>query len=237
MFGNRRKRTRGKIPCAPGAVKEDLARQGRLRGDQNRDLNCRRLSRLLCRPQTSQEFPGKSRGDQSRWPNHQGAVPSGNRDPASPARTTGKGPRSKLGPFTTPPRPSSTGRSTLHPTARVEPPATAEVPVEQVAQKRKATSPLPQQLSTRPTSPSSPTRWEMARRRIKGRFKDYITPPIDNIADLPRKPASSRWQILHKRCSWFQLLETHRNGCFITCLYFKPSIFVSSDTVYLTGWW
>ena len=34
------------------------------------------------------------------------------------------------------------------------------------------------------------------RNRIKGRFKDFITPPLDNIADLPRNPASSRWQIL-----------------------------------------
>ena len=67
-----------------------------------------------------------------------GAVESGNRNPASPARMTGKGPRSKLAPFTTSPKPSSTGRSTLHPTAPVEPPATAEVPVEQVALKKKA---------------------------------------------------------------------------------------------------
>ena len=33
-------------------------RQGRLRGgDQNRQLNCRRRSRLSCRPQPSQEYP------------------------------------------------------------------------------------------------------------------------------------------------------------------------------------
>ena len=125
-----------------------------------------------------------------------GAVPFGNRNPASPTRTTGKGSRQKYVTFTSPPRPSVTGRSTLHPTAPVEPPATAVVPVEQVAQKRKATSPLPPRTVTRPTSPPSPTRWEIARSRIRGRFKDYITPPFDNIADLPRKPPSDRWQIL-----------------------------------------
>ena len=65
-----------------------------------------------------------------------------------------------------------------------------------MAQKRKAPSPLPPRTVTRPPSPLSPTRWEIARSRIKGRFKDYITPPFDNIVDLPRKPASSRWQIL-----------------------------------------
>ena len=46
------------------------ARQGRLRGNQNRQLNCRRRSRLLCRLQPSQELPGKSRGVQSWWLNH-----------------------------------------------------------------------------------------------------------------------------------------------------------------------
>ena len=91
-----------------------------------------------------------------------GAVPSGNRNPASPARTTRKGPRSKFIPFMSPPRPSSTGRSTLHPTAPVEPLATAEVPVEQVAQKKNASSPLAPSIVTRPTSPPSPTRWEIA---------------------------------------------------------------------------
>ena len=103
---------------------------------------------------------------------------------------------SKYVPFTSPPRPSSTGRSTLHPTAPVERPATAAVPVEQVAQKGKTSLPLPARTVTRSTSLPSPTCWEIARSRIKGRFKDYITPPVDNIADLPRKPASDRWQIL-----------------------------------------
>ena len=168
-------------------------REGRSHARQG--LNCRRRSRLLCRPLPVRSFQG-SPGGPKLVAKPPGAVPSTNRNPASPARTTGKGPRSKYVAFTSPPRPSSTGRSTLHPTAPVEPPATAAVPVEQVAQKRKASSPLPPRTVTRPTSPPSPTRWEIARSRTKGRFKDYITPPVDNIADLPRKPASHRWQIL-----------------------------------------
>ena len=116
-----------------------------------------------------------------------GAVPSGYRNPASPARTTGKVPRNKLAPLR---------QSTLLPSAPVEPPSTAAVHVEQVDQKRKATSSLPPRLSTRSTIPSSPTHWERARSRIKGRFKNYTTPSLGNIADLPRKPAWSRWQIL-----------------------------------------
>ena len=73
-----------------------------------------------------------------------------------------------------------------HSRAPVEPRTIAEVPVEQVAQKRKASSPLPTRTLTPPTSLPSPTCWKIARSRIKGRFKDYITPPVDNIADLPR---------------------------------------------------
>ena len=71
-----------------------------------------------------------------------------------------------------------------------------EVPVEQVAQKRKASSPLPSKTVTRPVSPPSPRRWETARSRIRGRFREYISPPVDNIADLPRKPPSDTWQVL-----------------------------------------
>ena len=102
-----------------------------------------------------------------------------------PTRTTGNGPRKKYVTFTSPPRPSVTGRSTLQPTAPVEPPVTAVVPVEQVAQKRKTSWPLLPRTVMRPTSPSSPTRWDIARSRIKWRFKDYITPPVNNLADLP----------------------------------------------------
>ena len=151
------------------------ARQGRLRGNQNRQLNCRRRSRLLCRLQPSQELPGKSRGVQS-W-------------------TTRTGPRQVFPTHASTPRSSTTG-STLLPAAPVEPPVTMEVPVEQVAQKRKASSPLPSQTATRPVSPPSPRRWETARSRIRGRFREYISPPVDNIADLPREPATHLWQVL-----------------------------------------
>ena len=96
----------------------------------------------------------------------------------------------------TPPWSSSTVQSILLPAALIGPLATAAVPIEQVAQKRKAILPLLPRLSTCPTSPSSSTCWEIARSQIKGRFKDYITPPLDNITDMLRKPASSRLQIL-----------------------------------------
>ena len=68
------------------------------------------------------------------------AVPSGNRSPDSPTRKTRKGPRQKYPTYTSTPRLSKTGM-TLLPTAPVEPPVTAVVPIEQVAQKRKASSP------------------------------------------------------------------------------------------------
>ena len=124
------------------------------------------------------------------------AGPSGNRSPpSSPTRTTRTGPRQVFPTHASTPR-SSTSGSTLLPTAPVEPPVTMEVPVEQVAQKRKASSPLPSQTATRPVSPPSPRRWESARSRIRGRFRDYISPPVDNIADLPREPAAHVWQVL-----------------------------------------
>ena len=72
----------------------------------------------------------------------QGTVLTGNRNPASATRTTGKGSRQKYLTFASPPWPSATGTSTLLPTAPVEPPVTAVIPVEQVVQKRKASLPL-----------------------------------------------------------------------------------------------
>ena len=171
------------------------ARQGRLRGNQNRQLNCRRRSRLLCRLQPSQELPGKSRGGPKLVAKPPVAGPSGNRSPASPTRTTRTGSRQMNRTHTSTPRSSKSG-STLPPAAPVEPPVTMEVPVEQVAQKRKASSPLPSKTVTRPVSPPSPRRWETARSRIRGRFREYISPPVDKIADLPREPATNIWPVL-----------------------------------------
>ena len=169
------------------------ARQGRLRGNQNRQLNCRRRSRLLSRLQPSQELPGEVQGGPKLVTKPPVAGPSGNRSPpSSPTRT---GPRQVFPTHTSTPRSSTTG-STLLPAAPVEPPVTMEVPVEQVAQKRKASSPLPSQTATRPVSPPSPRRWETARSRIRGRFREYISPSVDKIADLPREPATHLWQVL-----------------------------------------
>ena len=117
---------------------------------------------------------------------------SAKRAPISPSRTCGKGVVSKQS-RTSAPRPPSTGPSSLHPSAPVELPLKVVAPIEQVAQKRKATSPLDPRPTTRPTNSPSPTRWELAHSRIKGRFKDYITPPFETIADLPCEPASRRW--------------------------------------------
>ena len=170
------------------------ARQGRLRGNQNRQLNCRRRSRLLCRLQPSQELPGKSRGVQSWWLNHwwRARLVTGAHLLLQPGRP-GRDP-DRCFQHTRLPR----GRRHLDLLffLQLQPPVTMEVPVEQVAQKRKASSLLPSQTATRPVSPPSPRRWETARSRISGRFRDYISPPVDNIADLPREPAAHVWQVL-----------------------------------------
>ena len=79
------------------------------------------------------------------------AVPSGNRSPVSPTRTTRTGPRQQYPTYTSTPRSSKSG-TTLPPTAPVEPPVTMVVPVDHVAQKRKASSPLPPKTVTRPVS-------------------------------------------------------------------------------------
>ena len=154
----RKKRTRRK---KPGAV------QGG--GNQNRQLNCRRRTRISCIPQPSQERQERCSGGSKQVTQLPAAVPSAKRNPTSPSRTCGKGSVSKQ--FrTSAPRPPSTGPSSLHPSAPVELPPKVVPTVKQVAQKRKAT--------TRPTNSPSPTRWELAHSRIKGRFKNYITPPL-----------------------------------------------------------
>ena len=187
IYGDkRRKRTRGKKPSAPGAAKGEPKPAAKLPAAVPSFV-----------PPPAQ--PGASRevqGGPKLVAKPLVAGPSGNRSPpSSPTRTTRTGPRQVFPTHASTPR-SSTSGSTLLPTAPVEPPVTMEVPVEQVAQKRKASSPLPSQTATRPVSPPSPRRWETARSRIRGRFRDYISPPVDNIADLPREPATHLWQVL-----------------------------------------
>ena len=105
-FGDERtKRRRGKKPCAPGGPKPGAQLPPPSQPGVSREVRGGGGPKPVAKPP---------------W-----AVPSGNWNPASPARTTGKGTRSRLAHFTAPPRPSSTGRSTLHPTAPVEPLATA----------------------------------------------------------------------------------------------------------------
>ena len=187
IYGDkRRKRTRGKKPSAPGAAKGEPKPAAKLPAAVPSFV-----------PPPAQ--PGASRevqGGPKLVAKPLVAGPSGNRSPpSSPTRTTRTGPRQVFPTHASTPR-SSTSGSTLLPTAPVEPPVTMEVPVEQVAQKRKASSPLPSQTATRPVSPPSPRRWESAPSRIRGRFRDYISPPVDNIADLPREPAAHVWQVL-----------------------------------------
>ena len=67
-------------------------------------------------------------------------------------------------------------------------------PVDQIAQKRKVVSSLmAHQRETRPTSLTTPT---CAQSRLKGRYRNFITPPLDNITDLPRELSSQRRQQL-----------------------------------------
>ena len=122
------------------------------------------------------------------------AVLSAKRTPTSPSRTCGKGALSKQS-RTSAPRPPSIGPSSLHPTAPVE------LPPKVVDLCRRAGGPEEYGdflvgSTTRPTNSPSPTRWELDRSRIKGRFNNYITPTLENIADLPCEPASRRWQDL-----------------------------------------
>ena len=166
-----------------------LAWQGQLRGAKTGSSTAGGGPVFRATPSPAREAQAGPKLVAKHWGGGGGGVGG---SPASPARMTGKGPRSKLANYMISPRPSSTGRTTLQPTAPVEPLATVAVPIEQVAQKRKITSPLMPRQSTCPTGPSSLTRWEKAQSRIKG---DFITPPPENTADLPRKLASSRWPI------------------------------------------
>ena len=100
------------------------ARQGRSRGIKT-DSSTAGGGPVFCpAPSPARSFQGGPK-PVAKPP---GAVPSGNRNPASPTRTTGKGSRQKYLTFASLPRPSVAGISSLQPTAPVEPPVTAVVP-------------------------------------------------------------------------------------------------------------
>ena len=138
---------------------------------------------------------GGGGGGQNRWLNRREAVPSRTWTPTSPSKTGRKDGTHRSGSRTTASRPPRVGPSSSLLTAPVELPTPLVAPVEQGALKRKATSPLmPRQTPTRrPISPTTPPRWELAHARVKGRFRDYITPPLETI-----EPLSCRWQQLPK---------------------------------------
>ena len=107
MYGDKkRKRTRGKKPCAPGAVKG---------GGPKPEVQLPAAVPSFVPPPIQSVVSRDVQGGSNPVAIPQGAVLSGNRKPASPARTTGKVPRGKFAPFMSPPPPSSTGRSTLPP--------------------------------------------------------------------------------------------------------------------------
>ena len=78
------------------------------------------------------------------------------------------------------------------------PPRTPHRYATELAPKRKATSRFEERQPSCPADPTSPsrTRWERAHSLIKGRFRNYITPPFENISDLPRELPSQRLQQL-----------------------------------------
>ena len=91
--------------------------------------------------------------------------------------------------------------------APVELATTFIVPVEHGVQK-KAYSPL----KSRRSDSQSPTRWELAHNRVKGRFKRYITPHLENIEDLPREPPAQRWQKLPNDMGKFNIGVIDEDG-------------------------
>ena len=69
----------------------------------------------------------------------------------------------------------------------------------------------PRQLP-RSSDPPSTTRWELAHKRAKGRFKRYITPPLEDIEDQPREPPAQRWQKLPKDMDEVNIGNIDKNG-------------------------
>ena len=164
--------------------------QGWLRGNQNRQFS------LLCRLQPSQELPGKSRGVQSWWLNHRwrARLVTGAHLLLQPGRP-GRDP-DRCFQHTRLPR----GRRQLDLLFFLQLRSSLQLPCRFPLSRwprkgRHHRCCLPR-LQRAPVSPPSPRRWETARSRIRGRFRDYISPPVDNIADLPREPATHLWQVL-----------------------------------------
>ena len=98
----------------------------------------------------------------------------------------------------------------------VQPPvelaSTRKVPVEPVVLKRKAKSPLEPRQQPRRSDPPSPTRWELARTKVKERFQNYITPLLEDMADLPVEPPSRGWQEIPKRMGRVNIRITDEGG-------------------------
>ena len=128
-------------------------------------------------PQGQTKTPGEVQGDQNRRLNRRwrSRLQSASTALTSSTKTGGKDAIHR----TTAPRPPPVGPSTHLLTEPVELPTPQVAHVKQVELKGNA---IPQQTPTiRPTSPTTPPCWELAHARIKGRFRDYITPPLDAI--------------------------------------------------------
>ena len=150
-------------------------RQGRYRGGQNR--------RLICDTAPS---PDKSaRSDAGGG----GPKPA----PAIPSSTDACD--EEIVVIWNMPKPQDSGSLYSLLTAPVELATTRKVPVEPAVKKWKAQSPLEPRQQPRRSDPSSPTSWELARTKVKVRFKYYITPPLEDMADLPVEPPSRWWQV------------------------------------------
>ena len=173
IYGDRRKkRTRRMKPCAPGAVKSGI-------------LPAAVPSFLppSAQPEASGAVQGGGGGEeQNRRLNSWRLSPVCEADPDSPSRRCGKGVVSKKWA----PRPSSSGPSSLHLSAPVELPPMVVAPVEQVAQKRKATTDDPSHQLTIANTLG------LARSRIKGRLNNYITPPL-KLPHLPEERDVAPW--------------------------------------------
>ena len=159
-------------PAQPGAVEGGTKTHSSTAGGG--------VSHLWCRPQPSQ---GGGGGNKTGGSTTSGS-PVWNPDPDFPIQDRQKGcyiPVWFSDDWTpvTGPQPLSSGPSGPHLSAPVK--LSFVAPVEQVALKMKATSPLmPQQSERRrPTSPTTLPHRECAQSRIKRWYRNFITPPLE----------------------------------------------------------